>query len=58
VSEDFDAEDLKSLNISQSFTIVSPESTFIKKLLENRYQITNEQVSVDNDVSLIPVQYL
>ncbi|CAG8849159.1 35562_t:CDS:2, partial [Racocetra persica] len=60
VSEDFDAEDLKSSNISQPFTVVSPESTFIEKLLEERYQrrIVSKQLPIDNDVSSMPAQYL
>ncbi|CAG8640829.1 3458_t:CDS:2, partial [Gigaspora rosea] len=42
VSEDFNAKDLKSSNISQPFTIVSP----------------NKQLPIDNDISSIPAQYL
>ncbi|CAG8819010.1 36020_t:CDS:2, partial [Gigaspora margarita] len=50
-------EYLKLPIISQPSTIVSPESTFIEKLLEKRYQrqIVNKQVSANNT---IPVQYL
>ncbi|CAG8467610.1 10952_t:CDS:2, partial [Gigaspora rosea] len=42
VSEDFDAKDLKSSNISQPFTIVS----------------LDKQLPIDNDISSKPAQYL
>ncbi|CAG8473525.1 7952_t:CDS:2 [Ambispora leptoticha] len=58
VSEDFDAEDLKSTNLSQPSTIVSPRSTFIEKFLEKRCErrIAN-QVPID-DISSIPAKYI
>ncbi|CAG8580613.1 9864_t:CDS:2 [Ambispora leptoticha] len=58
VSEDFDAEDLKSTNISQPSTIVSPKSTFVEKFLEKRRErrIANE-VPID-DISSIPEKYM
>ncbi|CAG8445528.1 9279_t:CDS:10, partial [Acaulospora morrowiae] len=58
VSEDFDAEDLRLVNLSQPFIMISPKSTFIKKFLEKRRerQIAN-QISID-DISSIPEIYV
>lgn len=73
VSKDFDAEDLKSVNISQSFVLFNPKSTFIEKLLEERFQRRIVKTLANNDLSpdsintnnlisdndyLIPIQYL
>ncbi|CAG8498157.1 12633_t:CDS:2 [Acaulospora morrowiae] len=60
VSEDFDAEDLRSVNLSQPFIMISPESTFIEKFLEKRCQrrFAKHQVPIDNNNSSIPAEYL
>ncbi|CAG8699488.1 6080_t:CDS:10, partial [Acaulospora morrowiae] len=58
VSENFVAEDLKSTNLSQPSTVVSPKSTFIEKFLEKRRErrIAN-QIPID-DISSIPEKYM
>ncbi|CAG8704324.1 1979_t:CDS:1, partial [Ambispora leptoticha] len=64
VSEDFDPNDLKSTYISQPFTLFSPRSTFVEKLLEDRFRkhITKtnstDLISNDNKEFSIPAQYL
>nr|CAG8621626.1 8858_t:CDS:2 [Entrophospora candida] len=60
VSEDFDTKDLRSINLSQPFIMISPKSTFIEKFLEKRCErrFAKHQVPIDNNVSSIPAEYL
>ena len=51
VSKDFDAEDLKLVNISQLFILFNPKSTFVEKLLEKRFQRQIIKTLVNNNLS-------